>query len=96
MVLMVFCLSGIITVPILAIFAKPSILVAATGQKIKVEPAWVKFQISLTHWSYAQILFLAGFVNQGGLNRDATMELEDPLSTLWYYNVRYLSTLLYK
>jgi hypothetical protein len=53
----------------------------ATGQKIKVEPAWVKFQVSQTHWSYAQIIFLAGFASQGGLNRDATMELEDPLST---------------
>jgi hypothetical protein len=33
-------------------------------------------QIHCSHWSYAQIIFPAGFACQGGLNKDATQWLD--------------------
>ncbi len=39
----------------------------------KVEPELVEFWVSWANWSYAQIIFPAGFTSQGGFNKDATM-----------------------
>ena len=33
------------------------------------------------YWSYIQIIFLIGTASQGGLKKDAAMDLDDPLRT---------------
>jgi len=44
---------------------QPCAFLSRQGKIFLVEPEFIKFWVSQTHWSYAHIIFPPGFTSQG-------------------------------